>query len=568
MKEIVHDFYEGTEVVSSLYNFLIDYWHGVKPGVDNRCLHTVQITDLALIRLRINAISTVIARTNEIINDLEPCYDREDYINEINEYIDSLDSFSKITSLVELSPNEKRQKIKNCLAHANFKVVEIEDNEFEILIENEFIKGKVTIEDLEKIKSFYIEISDKLDITNNFYSDAGEFFALNRNNNECLENAINKIKFCSSFEKSKGLQRNITVFSGENTDDFEYKEIDFASAELIKNFVKYIGINNWNKLNVKSKIFLFSKYIKFMLLNKIDFRQNTEFVIYPPSAMVFNNDAEIYMVLDGLKYVAPCAYVSCILDFGYYGFNYLREANKKENSKIVDFKNFNLAGIDCFSKYDEPSKYVDESIHLKRLLDENNRKEQKVLSSIEKAENNKAGLKTAKNLSEERKKELELQFNEIIKSRYIELKELQYDKVELSNKLLKAEKYYDCSNFFRHLRNSFAHGFYEVDYSKALNTKRLEEVCFTFRDYDIDSEDRNNKTVVFEVKINAKRLVRLLNEFMNLITNCMERKGEVGMVIISTSGKYEQLEKRTKDIEEEYDSQKIKVIRRKNNCDN
>lgn len=566
MKETIYDFYKGTESIISMYNFAIDYWHNAKPGVKYEGLYSFMFSTLSVVRLEVNSISTIIARTNEIINDLEPGDKKEEYISQINSYIDKMPSFSKIDSLVKLTKNEKRQKIKNCLAHSNFKIVELEKDEqldYEILIENEFIKGRLSLNDLSGLKKLYISIADKLDLYDIFYADTWDFLTLSKNNSQLLENSIKKIKICKTKKvlNDMSFQRNFTVFQYNSYNNAEYSLLDDKAVELVKDFIKYSGINNWTSLSAKSRSKIFSSYIKFILSNEIDLRRNDDYVLYPANIALYNTNEQLFKENEVFKYIAPCAYASCILDFGYFCFNYLREANKKE--KIVEFKDINVSGIECFSKYDEPVRHVDESIYLNRLLSEASNKESKILGFISKAETNKDGLKYAKNLSEEKKESLRLQFNEIIKSRYIALKEIQFEKAELSKKLLNAQQYYDSSNFFRHLRNSFAHGFYEVDYSKALKTKRLEDTIFTFRDYDIDPENRNNRTLVFETKITAKRLIKLLNEVTNLIDSYVDKKDETYTVIIATSGNNEFIEKRVGEIEEEYNAQKVKVIRNK-----
>ena len=94
-----------------------------------------------------------------------------------------------------------------------------------------------------------------------------------------------------------------------------------------------------------------------------------------------------------------------------------------------------------------------------------------------------------------------------------------------------------------------------------MKTKRLDEVVFTFRDYDIDPENRKNRTLVFETKITAKRLMKLLNEFAKLIDSYVDKKDETYAVIIATSGKNDYIESRVDDIEEKCNAQKVKVIR-------
>ena len=46
---------------------------------------------------------------------------------------------------------------------------------------------------------------------------------------------------------------------------------------------------------------------------------------------------------------------------------------------------------------------------------------------------------------------------------------------------------------FRHIRNSIAHGTYEIDYFKALEKKNLEKIKFTFLDYSLENKTTPEK---------------------------------------------------------------------------
>ena len=539
-----------------MYNFAIDYWATAKVGVKNSFLHQFVLSRLALIRLRVNSISTIIARRNEIINDMEPCDKKEEYIELINNYIDMMPSFSKIQSLVEMTKNEKRQKIKNCLAHSNFKIVELDDEKnYEILIENEFVRGRVTLEELDGLRRLYTTIADDLGNFDLIFGNMRPLLELKSNNAECLRNAIKKIRV---IKPNVNIYNNFTIFNLDLPEGKDCSPLSEESINIIENFIKYIGIDVWISLSQQARAGIFGRHIKFIISNKVDFRNSEEYILAPASFMLTNDNIDRFIEMETLKLEAPCAYVSSILDFGYFCFNYLREANKKE--KIVEFHDVNLNIANCFCKYETPIKYVDESIYFNRLLDEANNKKSKIIASIEKKEKTKKGLNMSTTVSEEKRNKLISDLNNILKTRYESLKEIEFDIKNINDNLKNARKYNDSSSFFRHLRNSFSHGFYEVDYNKALRTKRLEDIVFTFRDYDIDSEDRNNRTIVFEYKITAKKLVKLLNEFSTLIDNSVNKNGVTTAVYIGSTNK--KLEERVSKIEQEYISKNIKVFRK------
>lgn len=75
----IYDFYEGIDKTLELYNFAIKYWYNAKLGVKTKMLYKLSFSLISLIRLEINSAAVVIARTNEIINDLESNTEKEEY---------------------------------------------------------------------------------------------------------------------------------------------------------------------------------------------------------------------------------------------------------------------------------------------------------------------------------------------------------------------------------------------------------------------------------------------------------------------------------------------------------
>lgn len=78
--------------------------------------------------------------------------------------------------------------------------------------------------------------------------------------------------------------------------------------------------------------------------------------------------------------------------------------------------------------------------------------------------------------------------------------------VELKN----SERYTDCSNFFRYLRNSLSHGTYSIDYIKALESGDLTNLEITFSDYPLG--DKNHANPNFEISVTAKQLLELVSK--------------------------------------------------------
>ena len=81
------------------------------------------------------------------------------------------------------------------------------------------------------------------------------------------------------------------------------------------------------------------------------------------------------------------------------------------------------------------------------------------------------------------------------------------------DKLIQEGTYRDSKQFFRCLRNSIAHGRYKIDYTKAFQTKRLDNTKFKFWD-----EDENGKKN-FEYEVNGKYLQEMLNSLRETVIN-------------------------------------------------
>ena len=79
----------------------------------------------------------------------------------------------------------------------------------------------------------------------------------------------------------------------------------------------------------------------------------------------------------------------------------------------------------------------------------------------------------------------------------------------------------NSSNLFRHLRDSIAHNNYNIDYSKYINTRKLDDIIITFRTYEKYTDELD-----FEVEISVKEIKRLVKELQNSINLSIELSDE------------------------------------------
>lgn len=158
----------------------------------------------------------------------------------------------------------------------------------------------------------------------------------------------------------------------------------------------------------------------------------------------------------------PLLYANQVISLSTYCFNYIREINKP--NKISDYFGIDLKGVKV--NYLTPFEKLECEVNLRQKYD-----------------------RAFKN----RKQIIERQI----------------------------EKYGDIttnsSNFFRHIRDSIAHDDYEIDYSKYLNTKKLDDIQVIFRTHEKETEDLD-----FEVEIPMSVLLRLAKELQSKINQCIE----------------------------------------------
>lgn len=168
----------------------------------------------------------------------------------------------------------------------------------------------------------------------------------------------------------------------------------------------------------------------------------------------------IKATLNLLSAKKPYVYSDTIMSLSYYIFNYIREIDRGRQEQFCDYINIEPTGFKTI--YQEEGRE-----HVRK-----------------------------RNLPEEYDKETNPKKKEQIKmlmSKY-------------GNEVI------DSSNFFSHIRNSIAHGWYKIDYSKYYNTRNLDEIMFSFPTYDPKSRERD-----FEVQVSAKNLLNIIGKISEKI---------------------------------------------------
>lgn len=497
------------------YKELIKFWEIKTPYISyNEALMFVS-NAASYARLLISSYSAQIARVNEMILDLEDTQRKDIYNNKISSYMDKVPAFSKITAKVPLTPQEIKQKIKNALAHAEYNLIYDNNDKNDLLvyleIDTDYIYGKISFLDIDELWKFYTTISDELLTSDIAYSGVSDLFRMKANNVDLLKKAIDKIG-TFKLDKENTINNNQTVLIDQCIPDSI--PLNKEQKELIFNYIRYIGLANWVKLDYRDRGIIFSRHLKFMINSKNNFRNSSANISDTLDYCIFHARGEKSVIdMYFMSFESPNIYAGMILDLGFLTLNYIKEVLHKEELPNFNYRNINLNSI----KYTPSNciKYVtkeEEQNRLKKIISELENRINKITLSIKKKKEDIKKIKKVDSIEETKKQQIIADKQKSLDENTIKLNESTSLLESLKEKVANATDYYDTNDFFKHLRNSISHGFYEVDYSEALKKKDLTKIIFKFYDYEIDETNRKNRKLVFSASITANKLLDLFDE--------------------------------------------------------
>lgn len=550
--------YEDIIGTLSTYFFVIDYWETAKPAHFTNKLHKFLCNEVSILRTAVNSFSIIIARLNEELNNKSP--QEIAVIDSVltNVIINIIPDSRIICKSTFTSTDSIRQQIKNCLAHSSFKIKETIENgkkQYYILFENEKIEGYMTLNDLRSIKDVYIAILTSTITSTNVIGGLKELIERRTSNLNVLKQSIDKIIVVENFSISDENDKDV-YRSAEQKLMQEGRRLTEEEKEKIFYYIKFIGITNWASLSQSARKKIIDDNFHHLLENKIHVKNNEKYITYP----FVNSFKALTPAMEQeyikMHYESPFAYTSNLLELGYFCFNYIREAEKKEELDGFDYNDFKIKKINpqtfdgelAIKEVDEPTRYNNE-LQIKNI------KKQKLVTEITSKTNELNGLRLSK-VPEPKKTNLITQ-----KQRQLTLLQKDYNNIlqeiaDLTEKLKSAKVYKDYKNLFRHLRNSFAHGFYKIDYVPGFKSGNLTDIMFTFEDFDVDKIN-NNKFKVFELRISAQTLYQLLIEFSKRIHNNLDQiqgrtLGVINSVNEGNKSMLEKSEEKIKNMEEKY----------------
>lgn len=539
---------------------------------------TDSVSEISYYRVLCNNISLFISQIHEKTRQM----DDEQLLDASFDKIESIKNIQGKNG--EISLFEKKKQLRNCLAHAEYKLVfegfkKVRDENSKIRgiavkslyieIENDYIKGKIPFEDI-------LEFAQK-------YKDAYSYFQ----NNDEISFLINpdrlKIKTVDEYiEKTKKVRlipkkdesglpfekfayrlskeikipkegstyfhsiltewRNMLVQrKGEKTfKTFEYREesVPEDRKTFMRKYISYVGTKNF--MNDDTALEALNEFFAPNLKGIVSLDQLIG--ITETSHDILKTKKILQLALQGnsiegfdiimqaiqktvdevrkYRFQGPMIYANNLLGLAYYCFDYAREVNENHEKEFFDFYGIeNLDEIKAKLVYNDGSvseKEVVETINPKQkaenILAEITTRLKKLREEKSKKENTVNSLKNPKNRNP--KKDMILRSIEEWMSRYPELEEKLVEEQKVAAETVENSEetvHEDSTNFFRHLRNSMAHGNYTINYN---NFNNKSTITYIFEDHD----EKNN--AMYCIEITAEQLEKIIDGFQKKINKC------------------------------------------------
>ena len=87
--------------------------------------------------------------------------------------------------------------------------------------------------------------------------------------------------------------------------------------------------------------------------------------------------------------------------------------------------------------------------------------------------------------------------------------------------------YQDSSVFFDHIRNSFTHSYYRIDYTDMFSTSDFSKVKFLLEDFEEIVDKSKRKT--FEIELTGEDLVYLMSEIQSRLNESITNNGKISL---------------------------------------
>lgn len=542
---------EFNEVVETYKNYIMIY-SNMRPDANIR-IPVLLFTPATYARMTLNSVAYNILCVNEEIDKYISKYN-EKYINNlIKDAIEKVIPFDNIIKKEEMSNDETRKQIRNCFAHAHFSLIEnqpkenSEDfdlNNFLIKFENKKIKFILSYEQFIELENSFLEIimniEDKTDIISIIPIKAIQFKNLNEIkkdldlslllnlrpkktfvsqdidqlvvniSNEIIEKGIpiNRDTIITIKEKINALKKE-----GYNFFDYKLEKYPEEAKNRIINYIKLIRISKFNNIPQELKKEIITR-------SNRHFLYENKFIVSPNDMLILLHHFNNIVAEDKQQLIEKHFYYNCykkqeyfsifhtaekMLELCYYVFNFSKETLEGYNDIGFNLYFDNINGVkNILLSNSEWCKEIKSEEHINNKIKNVQQEIHSKIRTIKKCKKSVKNLENPKNRNPKKKEILEEVQKNIIET-YNKLKILREEEQKLLKELKEnknCEPYYDCTNFFRHLRNSLSHpARHRVIYDDALKNDDFEQLKYNFT----DDEGK------FDVTISDKQLVTLIN---------------------------------------------------------
>ena len=368
-----------------------------------------------------------------------------------------------------------------------------------------------------KIFSNKQEIIDKL--KSNFLSSGNDMIF--------AENILKNIK--------EDMER-IEKFTGQNSfiiEEFSKEEIEKRKKQLIE-YVEFMGYNKMQDLFKTYPDLIAMIYdecigtvngeevgdctANLFFMNLLGYANSKDPLTKEKDNCMYLDDRYDRKLLIAHLYEAPSVFTNILLGMINFSCVYLKENNSNNGMNLFDYYDLSgFDGINFIHDSDGCIKKGENSESKIRLIDNQImiRKRQ-----IEKLEEDISDLNTR--ITEKNPKRQIFEEKREKKRKMLESVQGIVDVLE-KRKMTFGTNYDDYSTFFRHLRNSIAHGRYSIDFSKALKKKDFSYIKFTFMDYNENSS--NSSIPEFEVELTAGKILKIIHGIKKRVNDQLKLEG-------------------------------------------
>ena len=218
--------------------------------------------------------------------------------------------------------------------------------------------------------------------------------------------------------------------------------------------------------------------------------------------------------------MAPGLYFTSIICEANFFLNYAHEVNKKVGNELFKYFDISLDGIDILNNSDSKIvRNVDPLDEKKRELERLQKEKEGLPKKLDWAQKQLVILNNPKNKDPNKHQKLEDVSNFI--ENYDELKRELEEKISIIMETIRKGNlgtYTDSYHLFRHLRNSIAHGRFNVSFDQGYERNDLGESIIKF--YDVSSDDLDNPDITITMSLNRfEELIKSIGKIVTKYTN-------------------------------------------------